>query len=125
MEKMFYEVFGKLELIGKIKEIFQNVVVTKVSSNARRDIIKVYIESQCIIQRREIMVVEREIKKQLFANVPLNVVIVEKFKLDDTVTAKQLLEKYYDSIILELKENDIVLTLGAGTVTRIGPMLLK
>ena len=109
MEKMFYEVFGKLELIGKIKEIFQNVVVTKVSSNARRDIIKVYIESQCIIQRREIMVVEREIKKQLFANVPLNVVIVEKFKLDDTVTAKQLLEKYYDSIILELKENDIVL----------------
>ena len=44
MEKMFYEVFGKLELIGKIKEIFQNVVVTKVSSNARRDIIKVYIE---------------------------------------------------------------------------------
>ena len=103
MEKMFYEVFGKLELIGKIKEIFQNVVVTKVSSNARRDIIKVYIESKCIIQRREIVVVEREIKKQLFANVPLNVVIVEKFKLDDTVTAKQLLEKYYDSIILELK----------------------
>ena len=32
---------------------------------------------------------------------------------------------YFNPKDFDIKENDIIITLGAGTVTKIGPMLLK
>lgn len=45
MEKEFLDVFRNLELNGELKALLQEVVVTKVSINQRKDHIRVYIRA--------------------------------------------------------------------------------
>ena len=42
--KAFLEVFKALDLKKSLRDIFEDVIVTKVSSNKRQDILRIYIE---------------------------------------------------------------------------------
>ncbi|MBR4669754.1 MAG: PolC-type DNA polymerase III [Butyrivibrio sp.] len=106
MSKKFFEVFPALKLDAKTKEIMEQTLVTKVSTTRKQDFIRIYISSNNLIDKSDIIKSETSIKKQLFGSHDLNVKIYEKFSLSAQYTPKNLLELYKDSIELELKDYD-------------------
>ncbi len=109
MEKAFLDVFGNLSLKKNTREILEDVIVTKVSTTKRQDVLKVYITSNHIIQKKDINQVADAIKRDMFNNVPILVKIVEEYHLPDSYTPITLLNEYMESFLLELSENNRIL----------------
>lgn len=108
MSKLFFEVFPTLDVDDKLKMLFENVEVTKVSTTSARDFIRVYIESTHLIQKSRIYQMERMIKKQLFARCNMQVEIREEFHLSGQYTPENLMAEYRESILLELGERSVI-----------------
>ena len=104
MAKQFFEVFPNLKLDKKNQDLFEQVTVEKVSATKSRDLIRVTISCNYLIQKEIIFKVEREIKKQFFENHNVRVKLYERFSLSTQYTPEKLLEIYRDSILLELRE---------------------
>lgn len=66
MGKAFFEVFPGLQLDSKTSEIMEQTNVTKVSTTRKQDFIRIYIESNNLIDKSDIRRTEDGIKKQLF-----------------------------------------------------------
>ena len=64
MEKKFFEAFPNLKLEGVQKDLFEQVVVEKITATKRKDLLRVYIRSERLIDKEAVFAVEREIKKQ-------------------------------------------------------------
>ncbi len=107
--KAFLEVFKTLELKKGLREIFDDVLVSKVSSNRQKDLLKIYIRSAHIIPKKEIYAVIKEIKKQLFDQTPVDIRIIEEYNLPENYSLKLIMDEYMDSIYHELSENNKVL----------------
>lgn len=108
MEKMFLDVFPNLIVDEQIQELVDVIVVTKVAMNSSRDLLRVYITSKTWIHKKHILALQSAIKEQFFANVKLQVKIIEKFELSSQYTPENFLEAYRSSIALELKEYSIL-----------------
>ncbi len=78
MEKEFLEVFRNLELKGELRALLEEVVVTKVAINQRKDHIRIYIRSRQWIHKKYIYTLENTIAAQCFPGVPMKVKILEK-----------------------------------------------
>ncbi|MDO4302908.1 MAG: PolC-type DNA polymerase III [Bacillota bacterium] len=104
MAKQFFDVFPTLKLDGKIKDMFEQVMVEKVSATKRRDLIRVTIVSDYLIQKETVFKVEQEIKKQFFSSHNVTVKLYEKFHLSGQYNPEKLLNAYKDSILLELRD---------------------
>ena len=107
--KAFLEVFKALDLKPGLREIFDEVLVTKVSSNKRRDILRIYISSNHIIPKKDVYAVIKEIRKQMFSGISVDVYIIEDYHLSEGYTVKNLLDEYKDSLFDELSEVDPIL----------------
>ena len=103
MAKQFFEVFPSLKLETKVRDMFEQVMVEKVSATKRRDLIRITIISDYLIQKDMIFRVERDIKKQLFAAHDVTVKLYEKFHLSEQYNPEKLMDAYKDSILLELR----------------------
>lgn len=79
------------------------VEVTKVSSNRRRDHLRVYLLSSRLIHKSNIYRLESDIAKQLFPNHGISIKIIEKFRLSGQYNPKKLLDVYKDSIMDEFR----------------------
>ena len=79
MGKAFFDVFGDIKLQKDIQALFREVIVTRVVSTTKKDIIKVYFESNNLILKEDVYTVENELKKQLFRNADVTVKLYEKF----------------------------------------------
>ena len=108
MEKEFLDVFRNLELNGELKALLEEVVVTKVSVNQRKDHIRVYIRSRQWIHKKYIYALERAIASQCFRGVPMEVKVLEKFTLSSQYTPQLFFEAYQSSMGLELKNYSIL-----------------
>lgn len=104
MAKKFFEVFQNLTLKGHLNSLFEPVIVERVTATKRKDFLRIYIQSDNLIEKDLIFQVEEGIKKQLFPMVPMVIKIYEKFILSQQYTPKRLMELYRESILLELKE---------------------
>ena len=51
MEKKFFEAFPNLVLSGTVKDLFEEVVVEKITTSKRRDYLRIYISSQNLIEK--------------------------------------------------------------------------
>ena len=109
MQKNFMEVFPGLKLNGEKKALFENVQVLRVASTKNRDVLRIYIYCEYLIEKKDIWEVEKELKKQLFAQLSLTVTIIEKFKLSAQYTAMSLLTAYKESMLSELHDYSPVL----------------
>ncbi len=103
MTKSFFEVFQTLKLDTALTELFESVTVTKVSSTARQDVLRVYVSSDNLIMKEDIWRVERAIER-MFSGRDLTVYIIESFHLSAQYDARKLMEVYRDSILEELKQ---------------------
>jgi DNA polymerase-3 subunit alpha (Gram-positive type) len=106
MRKPFLEVFATLELDKNTKEELADVQVEKISTTQKKDLVRIYLSSNRLIDKAKVIKTEKEIKKQLFKETNLTVKIYERFFLSAQYTPKNLLEMYKDSIMLEFKNYD-------------------
>ena len=108
MEKAFLEVFRNLELVGELRALLEEVVVTKVSINQKRDHVRIYIRSRQWIHKKYIYTLEHTIASQCFPGVPMKVKILERFDLSSQYTPEIFLDAYRSSMALELKHYSIL-----------------
>ena len=119
MAKAFFEVFPQLKLSGHTKDLMGETVVEKVSATRKQDFIRIYISSDRLIDKQEILNVEKEIKSQLFGNVSIVIKIYERFHLSAQYTPSNLMDIYGESILQEFKTyNPIEYTLLKGAEFR-------
>ncbi|MBQ7841440.1 MAG: PolC-type DNA polymerase III [Lachnospiraceae bacterium] len=104
MAKRFLDVFPGLQLSDNIRGLFEKVTVERVTATRQKDFIRVYISCERLILKEMIFDMEEEIRKQLFPNCNITVKIYERFHLSAQYNPQKLLDVYYDSILLELKE---------------------
>lgn len=103
MAKQFFDVFPNLKLDKKIKDLFEQVTVEKVSATKSRDLIRVTFLCDYLIQKETVLKVEEEIKKQFFATHNVRVKLYERFHLSSQYNPEKLVNAYKDSILLELR----------------------
>ncbi len=106
MGKQFFDVFPGLSLEGSTREIMEQTEVTKVSATKKQDFIRIYISSNKLIEKADILKTESCIKKQLFNDRDITIKIYEKFSLSAQYTPQNLLDLYRESIELELRDYD-------------------
>ncbi len=103
MAKKFFDVFPALKLEKKIQDLFEQVLVEKVSATKSRDYIRVTITCGYLIPKETVFKVESEIKKQFFPTHNVSVKLYERFHLSEQYTPEKLMNAYRESILLELK----------------------
>ncbi len=101
--KEFFEVFPGLKLEGESGSLFQKVHVRKLVMSRDKTLLKVYIDSNYLIPKKQVYQVEQEIRQQIFGSVNLTVRLIEFYQLSSQYTPQTLLEDYKESILLELK----------------------
>ena len=109
MNKGFREVFPGVQVESGLAELLQGVQVQRVSLNKKKDLLRIYLLSPQWIHKRYIYQLEDLLKKQLFADVPMQVKIIERFRLSAQYTPENLLEVYRSSIQMELKRHSVFL----------------
>ncbi len=107
--KKFFEVFDTLELPEDMEALFTDSYVTRVTLTRDRKRIRIHILSAHLIDKRSIYALEKIIKEQLFGRKQITVSIAEEFHLSAQYNARTLYGLYRDSILIEIKNYDIVL----------------
>ena len=103
------EVFPTLHLEGDCKVYMEDVRVDRVVTTRARDLLKVYISCDNIIEKEYIYKVEKELHKQLFSALEggkegTEVKLYETFHLSAQYDAPAVFGAYKNSMLLELKE---------------------
>ena len=100
----FYEVFCELktskELTGEFMEVFVERLLMKKSIN----LLEVHILSEKLIHKRNIMLMEKEIKKYMFERSRTKIKIIERYELSELYDPEKLFLLYKDSFLLDFKE---------------------
>ncbi len=109
MEKSFFEAFPNLKLEGVQRDLFEQVMVERITTTRRRDLLRIYIRSERLIEKEQVYSVEREIKKQFFPREYMTIKIYEKFVLSEQYTPEKLMELYRESLLVEIRECDHML----------------
>ena len=109
MSKKFFEVFPTLQLDKKIKNLLESTVVERVTSNRARDMIRVYLQSDHLLQKDLVWETEKQIKKQLFPGQLMEVKLQEKYNLSSQYTLENLMQVYRDSMLMEIQKYSHVL----------------
>ncbi len=108
MGKDFFEVFPTLNLPEDVRFLLKDVRVTKVATNSTRDFIRIYLFSTHLLQKKKIYELEYSIKHQLFDRSSIQVEILESYQLSGQYTPENLMNEYYESILLELEQRSAV-----------------
>ncbi len=108
MEKSFFDVFPGLKLKTELQALLEDVIVTKVSCNAGKTQLRVYIKSSRWIHKKHIFELEEQIKRQCFPGIVMGVTLIERFYLSEQYTPENFMEVYRSSMELELKNYNML-----------------
>lgn len=109
MSKAFLEVFAGLKLPTQVGRQFEDVEVLKITSTSKKNFLRIYISSEHLISKEIVYKAENEIKNQLFKNNDLTVKIYERFQLSSQYTPQNLMDAYWESILLEFRQYDHIM----------------
>ena len=104
MSTPFFQVFPDLKLNGPLTDLFERVTIDKVTAARSKKRLKVHIESEYLIEKKKIHMVENEIKAQMFNDPEIEIRLIEHYKLSDMYTPERLFTLYEDSFEDELRE---------------------
>ncbi len=104
----FKEVFSVLNLPQELEGVFERTRVSKVSMNSKKTQMRVYLESDHLIHRRQLAELEEIIARQILPNQNVSVGVYIKFQLSSQYTLESLMEHYQDSILYELQEKSLM-----------------
>ena len=87
MEKSFFDVFPGLKLKTELQALLEDVIVTKVSCNAGKTQLRVYIKSSRWIHKKHIFELEEQIQRQCFPGIEIRseCYLIERFYLSRAV----------------------------------------
>jgi DNA polymerase III subunit alpha, Gram-positive type len=109
MGVLFFEVFDQLSgLPDDLQNMFQEVVIERVVVSKSTAEVKIYIQSNRLIQRPVIRKMEYQLKKQLFSRTPNKVILCDNYILSAQYTPEKLFQIYRDSILDEFQERNIL-----------------
>ncbi len=108
MAQKFFDVFGGLKLSQELQELLADVFVTKITKTSANDIYRFHIQSGRLILKESILKIESAIEKQIFAGTDTKVRLVEKYNLSRQYDVIKLWDIYYDSLLLEYKDRDVI-----------------
>lgn len=100
----FYDVFPSLKLNGDAGTYFDDVQVERISMTRAKDLIRIYILSQHLIQKEYVKKAEQEIKDQLFEGKDVQIRIFARFDLSEQYTPENIMKIYRPSILSDLEE---------------------
>ena len=109
MSKQFFEVFPTLQLDKKMKTLLENTTVERVTSNRTKDLLRVYLVSDHLLQKNLIWDLETLMKSQLFPYQQMEIKIQEKYTLSSQYTLENLMNAYRDSMLMEIRNYNHVL----------------
>lgn len=107
MEKLLLDTFSGLVLSDRQKNLFQDVYVDRVVVVREKQQVSVNLVSNHVIPYREILRLEDNISRVL-GTTGYVVKIEDRFRLSEQYTSEIFWEEYRDSILLMLKEDDIL-----------------
>ena len=127
--KQFLEVFPTLSLEASVRQLLDHVKVTRIVSDHVGSSLRIYIESSVLLSRQQVQGLRKAIKEQLFRKKPVEIQLVERFRLQEQYSLPRLWEAYGDSVLAELREENRLesqmLEAGQITVTEAGEFLLS
>ncbi len=100
----FLRAFPNLELSAKVRELMEQVRVSRIVINQAKNRLRVYILSENWLKKEYIYEAEDAIASQIFGNIAMEVRIVERFALSGQYTLENFYRLYRNSMLLELKE---------------------
>ncbi len=101
--RRFFEVFPKLTLPEKIRELFDQVLVVKVIKNSRTNVLKIYVACEDWIKKEHFYTVAGEIEKQVFPRSGAKVQLLERFHLSSQYNPQNFYKVYRKSMEAELE----------------------
>jgi len=108
MEKLLLDTFDGLSLTDRQKKLFSDAYVNRVVLSKRQKTITIYMESRYIIAFREIGLLSYALNRQM-GKTGFSVLVHEHFSLSEQYTPKTFWEEYKDSILLILRETNVLL----------------
>ncbi len=102
-EKPFFEVFKTLQVDEQVRALFEQVVVTRVSTTPKQDVFRIYITSKKLIAKNQLFQLSKQIQRQIFGYRKVQIHIFETFRLSDQYTPEKLWDVYEDSVLTELE----------------------
>lgn len=109
MTKDFLDVFQSFRDKGENASFFESITVERMSTNKKRDTIRLYLSFPTVIPKRRIKRLESEIRKDYFNHEGVRVIIIERFRISGQFTPKVLYDSYSDSILEELEAYSSIL----------------
>ena len=106
--KDFLDVFPGLHMTEQMQELLSLVGVERVSMPRDRSSLRIYLNSPRLIHKKNIWDLERGIREQLFPGKQIQIRIFERFCLSEQYTPEKLLKVYRDSLLMELKNYNII-----------------
>ncbi len=101
--KSFFDTFPTLKVRDDLSDKFSEVTVDRVYSTKRHDRLRIHIKSEHIIDKSDIISMEKQIKEKLFPDSSIDISIREDFELKKEYSPKDLFGEYSESMLLELK----------------------
>lgn len=99
----FRKAFPSLDLSPEVQALLDNCVVDRLIVNGAKTRMRIYITSENWIGKRYIYEIEEAVSAQIFENVPMEVNVVERFRLSSQYTPKNFYRVYRKSMLLELR----------------------
>ncbi|MDE6531637.1 MAG: hypothetical protein K2K96_12840, partial [Lachnospiraceae bacterium] len=105
----FSDTFGNLKIKPELNTIFADMDVERVLMNKGQRLIRIYMRLYRLIPKTDIYALEKQLQKYLSPDQENEVKICEVYELSEQYTAAYILEHYYESMLLELKQANMVL----------------
>ncbi len=103
MTKSFFDAFPTVSPEDEdLSSLLEHTTVTKVAVNEKSAKLRVYLDADRLISRKEIEKVEKSIDEAVATGHGLSTIIIERFHLSSQYTAKNLMRIYRSSILHEL-----------------------
>ena len=107
MDNLFLEVFPDIKVDNKTYEMLENCRVIKISRSSSSNNVRIFIESDYLIQFRTIEKIVKALSKAYFEDAVVD--IVPSFRLSSQYNLMNLWNEYADTVLLEIKKKSGIL----------------
>ncbi len=104
MAMNFFEVFEGIKLDDRLSALMEETSIEKLTTDSQKTLLRVYLSSPRLIERKDIFMVQEAVFKQKMAFSGTEVKIYERFRLPASYTVQKVYDAYRDSIIFSIKE---------------------
>ena len=109
MARDFLDVFSGFGDKGENASFFKDVKISRMSTNKRHDVVRLYLDFPTLIPKRRIRALESQIRQDYFGKEKVRVIIIEHFSLSGQFSPEIVYDSYKDSIYEEMEQYSAVL----------------